>query len=138
MNLSENIGSGSVKFSFKKDERLCSKKVMDRLFLEGKSFFVFPVKIVYLETKLPTNSPAQAAFSVAKRNFKRAVQRNLIKRRMREVYRLHKMRLYDKIGEKQVAVFFIYTGKTILEYNQIESALIKGIKILIAELKIHS
>jgi ribonuclease P protein component len=138
MNLSENTGGGSVKFSFKKDERLCSKKIIDRLFLEGKSFFVYPVKIVYLETKIPTNSPAQAAFSVAKRNFKRAVQRNLIKRRMREVYRLNKMRLYDKIGEKQVAVFFIYTGKTILEYNQIESAIIKGIKMLITGLKTDS
>ena len=134
MNLSENIADGSVNFSFKKDERLCSKKVIEKLFLEGKSIFVFPIKIIYLETKLPTNSPAQTAFSVGKRNFKRAVQRNLIKRRMREIYRLNKSKLYDVMGDKQLAVFFIYTGKTILEYNQIESAIIKGMKKLLAEL----
>ena len=134
MNLSENIADGSVNFLFKKDERLCSKKVIEKLFLEGKSIFVFPIKIIYLETKLPTNSPAQTAFSVGKRNFKRAVQRNLIKRRMREIYRLNKSKLYDVMGDKQLAVFFIYTGKTILEYNQIESAIIKGMKKLLAEL----
>ena len=134
MNLSENIADGSVNFSFKKDERLCSKKVIEKLFLEGKSIFVFPIKIIYLETKLPTNSPAQAAFSVGKRNFKRAVQRNLIKRRMREIYRLNKSKLYYELVDKQLAVFFIYTGKTILEYNQIESAIIKGMKKLLAEL----
>ena len=133
--LSENSTGGKVDFSFHKAERLCSKKIMDKLFLEGKTIFVFPVKIVYLESKLPTDFPVQAAFTVGKRNFKRAVQRNLIKRRMREVYRLNKSKVYDEIGEKQVAVFFIFTGKTIPEYNQIEVAVKKGMKKLPSELK---
>jgi ribonuclease P protein component len=134
MNLSENSGGGEVNFSFKKDERLCSKKIIDRLFLEGKSIFVFPVKIVFLETNLPSEYKVQAAFSVGKRNFKRAVQRNLLKRRMREVYRLNKSKFYDKIEGKQLAVFFVYTGKTISEYNQIEYAVIKGMKKMLSEL----
>ena len=134
-NLSENIEGGKETFSFQKAERLCSKKIMDKLFQEGKTIFVFPIKIVYLETKLPSNFPVQAAFTVGKRNFKHAVQRNLIKRRMREVYRLNKSKVYDEIGKKQVAVFFIFTGKTISEYNQIEVAVKKGMKKLPSELK---
>ena len=132
-NLSENIEGGKETFSFQKAERLCSKKIMDKLFQEGKTIFVFPVKIVYLESKLPSDYPVQAAFTVGKRNFKRAVQRNLIKRRMREVYRLNKSNFYDAIGEKQVAVFFIFTGKTISEYRQIETAIKKGMKKLLSE-----
>lgn len=133
--LSENNTREKVDFSFQKAERLCSKKIMDKLFQEGKTIFVFPVKIVYLESKLPSDYPVQAAFTVGKRNFKRAVQRNLIKRRMREVYRLNKSKFYEEIGDKQVAVFFIFTGKTIPEYNQIEVAVKKGMKKLISELK---
>jgi ribonuclease P protein component len=133
-NLSENIDRKKVKFSFRKDERLCSKKVIDKLFLEGKSVFSFPVKIVYLETQLQAKIPVQAAFTVGKRNFKHAVQRNLIKRRMREVYRLNKSKFYNELGEKQVAVFFIFTGKTIPEYKQIEASIKKGLKKLVSEL----
>lgn len=133
--LSENIDEGKVKFTFNKIERLCSKKIIDRLFLEGSSVFSFPLKMVYIETQLPAIVPVQAGFSVGKRNFKLAVQRNLIKRRMREVYRLNKAEFYKEMGEKQVAVFFIFTGKTIPEYNQIEVAVKKGIKKILSELK---
>jgi ribonuclease P protein component len=133
-NLSENSVGGKVDFSFQKAERLCSKKIIDKLFQKGETIFVFPVKIVYIETELPSNFPVQAAFTVGKRNFKRAVQRNLIKRRMREVYRLNKHKFYDEIGERQIAVFFIFTGKTIPEYKQIETAVKKGIKNLLSEL----
>ncbi len=129
-SLPENIDGKNSGFSFHKNERLCSKKVIDKLFAEGKSFFVYPVKIVYLEITLPSKNKVQAAFTVGKRNFKKAVQRNLIKRRMREAYRLNKQKLNGDNVEKQLAVFFIYTGKTITEYKQIETAIIKGIKKL--------
>ena len=137
-NLSENIAGGKVDFSFQKAERLCSKKIIDKLFLEGKSIFSFPLKIGYLETSLPSNFPVQAAFTVGKRNFKRAVQRNLIKRRMREVYRLNKSEFYDQLSEKQVAVFFIFTGKTIPEYSLIEASIKKGLKKLVSELRANT
>ena len=122
-------------FSFRKNEKLCSKKVIDRLFAEGKSVFSFPLKFVYLETGLTTATPAQAGFAVSKRNFKKAVQRNLIKRRMREAYRLHKPDFYEALKEKQVAVFFVYTAKDIANYAVIESAIKKGLKKLVREIQ---
>lgn len=134
-SLSENIDREKVRFTFNKDERLCSKKVIDKLFLKGSSVFSFPVKLVFIETRLPAKVPVQAGFSVGKRNFKHAVQRNLIKRRMREVYRLNKAGFYNGIGEKQVAVFFIYTAKTVAEYKQIEGAVKKGMMKILSELK---
>ncbi|MBK6284708.1 MAG: ribonuclease P protein component [Draconibacterium sp.] len=134
-NLQENTDNETTGFSFHKNERLCSKKVIDKLFIEGKSVFVYPVKIVYLETLLPEKNKVQAAFTVGKRNFKRAVKRNLIKRRMREAYRLNKQKFYDELGEKQLAVFFIYTAKTISDYKQIETAIIKGLKKLSTEVQ---
>lgn len=134
-NLQENTDNETTGFSFHKNERLCSKKVIDKLFIDGKSVFVYPVKIVYLETLLPEKNKVQAAFTVGKRIFKRAVKRNLIKRRMREAYRLNKQKFYDELGEKQLAVFFIYTAKTISDYKQIETAIIKGLKKLSTEVQ---
>ena len=86
----------------------------------------YPLKIVYLKCDLPVDSPVQAAFSVSKRNYRRAVVRNLLKRRMRENYRLNKYTLYKKY-DHQLAVFFIYVGKEIFEYGRIEAAMKKAL-----------
>ncbi|NCB09115.1 MAG: ribonuclease P protein component, partial [Bacteroidia bacterium] len=76
--------------------------------------------------------PAQAAFAVSKKSFKRAVRRNYIKRLMREAYRLNKPALYQHLeGKHQLAIFFIYIGKDIPDYKLIETAMIKAIKKLI-------
>lgn len=111
-------------FSLKKEERLCSRKTIEKLFLEGESFFIFPLKVVYLKMELPVQYPVQAAFSVSKRNFKRAVMRNLLKRRMREAYRLNKESLYNAFEkEEQLAVMFIYAGREEKEYELIEKSM---------------
>ncbi len=126
------IHQSKTGFSFQKEERLCSKKAIDHLFTEGSSFLTFPIKIVYAETTLPTLFPAQAAFAVSKKSFKRAVRRNYIKRLMREAYRLNKPSLYQGLDRShQLAIFFIYIGKDIPDYKLIETAMIKAVKKLI-------
>lgn len=126
----ENKHSAKRSFSFKKEERLCSKKIIDRLFSEGESFLIHPLKFVFLKTELPASVPVQVGFSVGKKIFKKAVQRNLLKRRMREAYRLNKHELYPAINEVQSAVFIIYIGKEIADYHTVEQALKRGIKKL--------
>lgn len=120
----ENI---STRFKFHKEEKLCSKKQFDKLFAEGSSFLAYPLKVVFIETELSSRYPAQAAMAVSKKLFKKAVKRNLLKRRMREAYRLNKPDFYLKIGNKKVAVIFIYVGKEVLGYRQIEPAMKKAL-----------
>ncbi len=132
----KNSNDKKLKATFKKEERLTSKKIIDSLFTEGDSFLSYPVKVVFIETKLPSKFPVQAAFSVGKRNFKRAVHRNLIKRKMRESYRLNKQTLYNSLSGKQVAVFFIFVGKEIPDSQQVNSSIEKGINKLIAKTSI--
>lgn len=122
-------------YSFKKDERLCSKKVIDRLFSEGQSFLFYPLKVVFLSTPLNTSSSVQAGFTVSKKNFKQAVKRNRIKRLMREAYRLNKNDLYLELGEKQLAVFFIYIGKEMPVFSKVEKAIKKAFRQISNNLK---
>jgi ribonuclease P protein component len=124
-------------FTFQKGERLCSQKIIGELFTSGESFLAYPLKVVFLNTELPESFPVQAAFTVSKRNFKRAVDRNLLKRRMREAYRLKKTDLYKEIAEKnlQIAIMFVYIGKDIAEYTAIEKSIISAFKKLLGKVK---
>lgn len=118
------------RFTLKKEERLCSPKTLERLFTEGESFLVFPLKVVFLKTESSLPYPASAAFAVSKRNFKRAVKRNLLKRRMREAYRLNKNLLYDELATKngRISIMFIFVGKDVSEFAPIEKAMISALK----------
>src|SRR5271170_3084196 len=93
--------------TFKKEERLCNKKLIDGLFHSGSSFLCYPFKVSWLVVEEPRIYPAQIVFSVSKKRFKRAVDRNLIKRRMREAYRLNKQDcLYNVLNsaDKKIAL----------------------------------
>ena len=119
-------------YSLSKGERLYSQKTIENLFKQGKFFFAFPVKVVYLlEPCGEEPFPVQVAFSVSKKNFKQAVKRNLLKRRMREAYRLNKTSLHEAVppGER-LAIMFIYVVKEECNYAQIE----KGIKHTLSQL----
>src|ERR1700742_3332466 len=100
-------------YTFKKEERLCNKRLIDGLFHNGSSFLCYPYRVQWAFTNEPQQWPAQVVLSVSKKRFKRAVDRNLIKRRMREAYRLHKQsQLYELLtsSEKQIVLSVGYIG----------------------------
>ena len=98
--------------TFRKSERLKSRKLIEELFDSGKWINNDPIRVVYKFTDLNSSIPAQVGVSVPKSNMKRAVDRNRFKRRMRETYRKNKTELYDflSVQEKQCALMFIYKG----------------------------
>ncbi len=119
-------------FSLSKSDRLCSRKAIGNLFTDGKSFFVFPLKVVYQKTTFEDGRTVKAAFSVSKRNFKRAVKRNHFKRLMRESYRLNKASLAGLLEERneQLAVMFIYAVKEEKDYQLVERSMVKALQKL--------
>ena len=120
-------------FTFTKAERLKSAKTIGRLFKEGQSFGVFPLRLVWLrdETPLDGSSPIRFTVSVGKKNHKSAVARNRIKRKVREAWRLNKHRLYGKLAgnEGQLAFLVIYLAKEDLPFQEIEKAVQVMIRI---------
>lgn len=120
------------RYTLSKAERLSWKRYVDRLFLNGQSFIAYPLRVVYLPIEEVLGVPASFLVSVPKKKFKRAVKRNLIKRQVREAYRVHKQELYDSLvlSGKQLLVAFIYLDKEIVSFPEIEKAMIKAIRLL--------
>ncbi|HMK25790.1 MAG TPA: ribonuclease P protein component [Chitinophagaceae bacterium] len=108
------------KLTLGKNERLKSRKQTELLFSEGKKFSITPFRVHYLFNE-PASPPLQFGVGVSNKNFKKAVDRNKIKRRVREAYRLQKITLHQKVKEKkgQLNLFFIYNGKEIPEFSGI-------------------
>src|SRR5215467_236249 len=108
------------RFTWRKGERLKSRKLIEQVFREGRSFSVFPFRVHYL-WMAATSVPLQTGFGAGSRHFRRAVDRNRIKRLGREAYRLQRQPLYDHLMERQraLAVFFIYTGKELPPYEML-------------------
>jgi len=120
------------RFTLTKQERLSSHKLIKELFEKGSSFYFHPIKTVFLKAppELEAKAP-QILFSVSKRNFKKAVDRNRIKRLMREAYRLNKLKLFSEhnTDAKLPAVIgFIYTSKEKMSFKEIENKLILSLK----------
>ncbi len=126
-----------MKQAFKKTERLNEKKLVQKVFKEGNSLFKYPFKVIYLEFDKTTDYPAKVLISVAKRNFKKAVTRNKIKRLIREAYRKNKYLLCDNYTNERKNCFktriivLIYVGKEVMKYQEIE----KKINLILQELK---
>ncbi|MDN5284770.1 MAG: ribonuclease protein component [Mucilaginibacter sp.] len=124
-------------YTFKKEERLCNKRLIDKLFHNGSSFLCYPFKASWLYHTEPQSYPVQILFSASKKRYKHAVDRNLIKRRMRESYRLHKQQhLYSLLqaADKTIVLSIGYIGKEIVAYDVIEKKMLKLLNQLTEQL----
>lgn len=141
-------------YTFKKNERLGNHRLQSLLFEQGNAFFQYPFRIQYLfltkkinedhlsiEKQHPPGAvfhfPAKCLVSVSKRQLKKAVQRNKVKRLVREAYRKNKNTFYTFLERERYngVVAFVYTADRILSYNEIEEAVNKSVKKLEAMLE---
>lgn len=116
------------RFGFGKAEKLKSRKQIEELFLSGKSFAASPLRVIYKFE--PAEEPiVQVGVTVNKKNFKRAVDRNRIKRLLREAYRLQKEGLVNtaKENKKKGFLFFMFTDKTISPFKVVKEAMEKAL-----------
>lgn len=111
-----------------KENKLKSRNVIQQLFSQGKHVLVYPLKAVYIFEN--EKHPLQAGVSASKRNFKKAVDRNRIKRLIREVYRLQKPALENHLiqNKQSLSIFLMYVGKEMPEYIQLKESVEKIIK----------
>ena len=121
--------------TFTKAERLCSKVIIDDVFAKGKTISVPSFKLFWLRAAGQQHVPMQIVITVPKRNFKKAVDRNKLKRRIREAYRKSKAAAYAQISNEGYYLMLVYTGKSIVEYKEIEEKIIKLLQRFISESK---
>jgi ribonuclease P protein component len=116
--------------SFDRQERLKSRKTIASLFKGGHSFVAYPLRVVWTVSLAGEQGMATVAVSASKRNFKTAVQRNRLKRQMREAYRLHKEEFYQELAKQQkhISLMITYIAKEPLPYSDIDAGMRKLIR----------
>jgi ribonuclease P protein component len=119
--------------TFKKCERLNGKKPIQRLFAEGQAFYAYPFRVVFMRVKEKHAYPARLLVSVSRRHFKKASERNLLKRLIRETYRKQKQNLYAQLEGKegQLHIALVFTAKAIPNYKELETKIILILQRLI-------
>ena len=112
---------GIEKFTLGKNERLKSRKQIERLFKEGKSFMLPPFRVTYIIGSAETGAQLQFGVGAGTRSFKKAVDRNRAKRMVREAWRLQKNALFRQLEQqkKQMDVFLEYTGRELPTYQEV-------------------
>jgi ribonuclease P protein component len=121
-----------VENTLKNKERIKHKRIIQRLFIGANSFAVYPIRIAYFFTQLPSKSPIQIMVSAPKKRLKKATQRNYVKRILREAYRTNKHPLINVLNEKkmQVAVLVMYTGTSDIQSEIIRDKIIVSLQRL--------
>lgn len=119
-------------YTFPKSERVCLQREIDALFQEGKSFIAYPLRVIYVEQKPESGAATAILISVPKRKLRYALDRNRMKRLIRENYRLNKHPLLDALKEKEkhLLLAFIYLESERVAYPVIESAMKKALSVL--------
>lgn len=110
--------------TFKKKERLCSKVLIEKVFAAGNQISVFPFKLMWMPIE-ESDATGKIVISVPKRNFKKAVDRNKIKRRIREAYRKNKNTLYQQLNNKKIVLMIVFVSKEKEPYKIIEEKTIE-------------
>ncbi|MFN4081443.1 MAG: ribonuclease P protein component [Saprospiraceae bacterium] len=132
------MSKSQIRHTFVREERLKSRKLIARLFERaGRAYLAYPIRVAWSPSEPTPNAfPAQAAFSVSKRAFRKATQRNRIKRLMREAWRIHKHTLYERLAGQpcSAALMLIYVAKEELSWNEIEA----GVKKLIQKFPVET
>jgi ribonuclease P protein component len=120
---------------FSKHERLCSKALIDDLFKKGQSFSIYPFRALWMPAILDTAYPAQILISVPRKNFRHAVIRNLLRRRIKEIYRRNKADFYQNLGQLNMKciIALIYTGREVMASSVLEPKIIVILQRLFQE-----
>ena len=126
----------TMDFSFGKEYKLCSLKQIDYLFKEGKKIKEYPITIIYSPTELVLTTHFQLLISVPKRLFKKAHDRNYIKRCVKEIVRKNKCELEMQLetNNKKLIFAIVYTSKEHLAFSILEQKLVKAIAKLTLQL----
>ena len=116
-----------------KSERLKSRSSILALLRDGRRSYIFPVKMLWRYTEQP-GPYARMTVVVPKRLIRSAVRRNLIKRRVREAYRMNKHTLVAHLQEKdkKIEMLFLFQSEKVVEYKQIESSIKEHLSVLLS------
>jgi ribonuclease P protein component len=117
-----------MNYRLPKSERLHAEKLIKELFSEGSSFFLYPFKVLFYVKEESEKGTVQVLFSVSKKKIKKANQRNLVRRRIKEAYRLNKSLL--TLDSKDISVGLIYVASDLMEFSDLQSKIIPILKKL--------
>jgi len=125
-----------MKQTLTKQERLSGKKVIGRLFEKGsaatRTFYLFPFRVLYIAHEERTDELPAILITISRRNFKKAVDRNLIRRRTREAYRKNKPLLFgtpEQPKQPPAYIAFLYTAREKISFEEIE----KSVKLALSK-----
>jgi ribonuclease P protein component len=117
------------RLTFPKNEKLTGETAVNELFLRGESFLVYPIRVVWSLSTAEEAAGIRVLMSVPKKKLKRAVDRNKVKRLLRECYRLHKQQVCDSAlrGGMPVRLAFVWIPCEVLEYSKVERKMVEAL-----------